>query len=49
MPRWTSSRSKRRTAIEEPGLMPVAIEPQLAAVAKQVPSHGDWSWELKYE
>jgi bifunctional non-homologous end joining protein LigD len=29
--------------------MPTDIEPQLATAAKQVPAHGDWAWELKFD
>jgi bifunctional non-homologous end joining protein LigD len=29
--------------------MPIDIEPQLATAAKQVPAHGDWSWEIKFD
>jgi bifunctional non-homologous end joining protein LigD len=49
MSRWSSSRSTRRTLKEEPGIMPAVIEPQLATAAKQVPAHGDWAYEIKFD
>jgi bifunctional non-homologous end joining protein LigD len=29
--------------------MPIDIEPQLATAAKQVPAHGDWAYEIKFD
>jgi bifunctional non-homologous end joining protein LigD len=31
------------------GAMPTMIEPQLATLARQPPSHGDWSYEIKFD
>lgn len=49
MARWRSSVSKRGHVIEAPGVMPIDIEPQLATAAKQVPAHGDWAYEIKFD
>jgi bifunctional non-homologous end joining protein LigD len=31
------------------GTMPTVTEPQLATAAKQIPAHGDWSYEIKFD
>lgn len=49
MGRWNSSGRQRRVSQAEPGVMPVDIEPQLATAAKQVPAHGDWAYEIKFD
>jgi bifunctional non-homologous end joining protein LigD len=49
MGRWSSSGKQRRDVVDVPGTMPTVIEPQLATAAKQIPAHGDWSYEIKFK
>ena len=49
MGRWSSSGKQRRDVVDVPGTMPTVIEPQLATAARQIPAHGDWSYEIKFD
>jgi bifunctional non-homologous end joining protein LigD len=49
MGRWSSSGRLRREVADVPGTMPTVIEPQLATAARQIPAHGDWSYEIKFD
>lgn len=49
--RWSSPRKKASKPAMEgaPGLMPSAIEPQLATLVNRAPSASDWSYEIKFD
>ncbi|MFC0402981.1 DNA ligase D [Paraburkholderia rhizosphaerae] len=48
--RWHStSRSRHPAAVDVPGSMPSAIEPELATLVGQPPAHGEWLYEIKFD